>query len=210
MRAAALTALVVACAIAGALALAAAHDVRSWRDTLRTAELETAATPGAAIRTRPNTLLPAGLSGRLLATDRDREWLAALREFSDAYRSTRGRATLTRPDFRALERGEDALSRVTRDPDEKRASEAYNLVAVLTLREAFFGSGVDPELAEQAKVEFEDSIRLDQNAQAPKENLELALRALAAADRAPGSEHRHERSKRRPRGITQGPPNSGY
>jgi hypothetical protein len=200
--------------VATVLALAAillAHDVRSLRDTLR-AEALTSQSEGPS--GGASTWLPSGLSGRLLSVGRDRQWLKAIGAFGDAYRTTATLVALQPGPQKRLASDEAAIGAVAQDPDHVRASQAYNLLAVLAFREAFLLSstrGSDSGLVQQSLTEFQNAIRLDPAADTPKANLERALRTLASQpDQAapkPGGRNRGAVSRK---GSYGGPPGMGY
>src|SRR5439155_25822314 len=98
-----------------------------------------------------------------------------------------------------------------RDPDPVRASQAYNLLAVLVFREAYPGNVVVRRLVQESLTDLQNAVRLDPTNEPAKQNLELTLRVLVAVDledrqaRAAGT----RRAKAR-KGGYQGPPGAGY
>jgi hypothetical protein len=171
---------IVVLTVAGALAFVLANDVSSWRRTLGADAVAYSAAPGQPARLTAPTILPSGVSGRLLAVERDRQWLAALQQFVVTYNITEDADGLGPASYQLLHAGERALSKVTQDPDPARASQAYNLLAVLVFRSAYPGSGVDPGLIQEALSDLQNAVRVDKGDELAKENLELALRVLVA------------------------------
>jgi hypothetical protein len=196
--------------VIGVLALLFAADVRSWRDLLHRDAIEYAATPATKLRLHASTILPAGISQTTLGVATDRRWLTALRKFTVAYRDTVGLNSLGRSDYILLNSGEAALRPVTQDPDPSRASQAYNLLGVLTFREALPGTGTDPNLLQASVTDLQDAVRLDpSNAQA-KENAELALRVLISVNRVQQGRSPGTTATKKRQGGYGGPPGEGY
>jgi len=205
---------VVALALAlvfGALLLALAHDVRSWHETLHTDALIAYRSAEEPPRLTASTALPAGLSESLLGVGRDRDWLKALQEFQVAYASTFHEKELNADDYRLLNSGEEALARVTQDPDPTRASRAFNLLAVLVFREAYPGTVVVRRLVQESLTDEQNAVRLDPTNEPAKENLELTLRVLVIVNleqqqaRAAGTRRANAK-----KGGYEGPPGAGY
>src|SRR5262249_13821759 len=120
--------------VLGVAAIVLAHDVRSWRNTLRDDAVAYSAFPSRREPLTAPTVLPAGVTTRLLAVERDRDWLRALPLFTRVDEATRNVPTFGRVAYAALNRGRAVLGTVTHDPDPARASQAYNLLALLTFR----------------------------------------------------------------------------
>ena len=199
---------VPAAALIGVLALLLAHDARSWRNTLRDDSAEYSVSPGERLRLTAPSLLPSSVSG-LLSVDRDRDWLRALKKFSAAYRSTIN--LRPRP---AAYRARTAAGRSRqghRDPDPARASQAYNLLAVLTAREAF-GTGIVHGLMQEALTDLQNAVRLDPTDEEAKANIEIVLRALVVIIPPEQKQTRGagNRAHNAPKGGYAGPPGRGY
>ena len=209
MRRAYVGALVLAVAI-GSLALVLAGDVRSWRDTLRADALHTSRFPSDEVRSNPSTVLPAGVSASLLSVSRDREWLTAIQRFAVAYQSTVNADALGPGSYTVLSRGEAALTKVTQDPNPARASQAYNLLAVLVFRSAYPGTGVDAGLVQQALTDLQNAVRVDPADEQAKENLELAFRVLSSTHSIVPTRGAGNRVTHRRKGGYGGPPGFGY
>jgi hypothetical protein len=194
-----------------AFALVLAHDVRSWRRTLDAGALSYAAAPTQPVRRTAATILPSGISAHLLAVERDQQWLHALNRFTVANLATENADSLGPATYQLLHAGEAALTTVTQDPDRPRASQAYNLLAVLVFRAAYPGTGIDPGLVQEALTELQNAVRVDAADETAKENLELALRVLKAphalTQKAQGT-GAHATNLRK--GAYGGPPGHGY
>jgi hypothetical protein len=196
--------------VAGVLALLLAGDVRSWRDLFRHDALQYSAAPRRPVELAASTSLPRAFSKSLLGVGDDQKWLTALRKFQLAYQDTLGLNSLARSDYLLLNQGEAALRKVTQDPDPARASQAYNLLAVLTFREALPGTGTDPNLLQQALTDFQDAVRLDANDEQAKENLELGLRVLIAVNKIQQGQAPGRVATKKKQGGYGGPPGEGY
>ena len=209
MRMWSLAALVFAIAI-GSLAIVLGQDVRSWRNTLRSDAVHVSAFPTLAVRSTALTSLPSGLSASLLSVGRNRDWLHAVQKFAIAYNATESADQLGSGSYTLMNAGEAALAKVTQDPNPARASQAYNLLAVLVFRSAYPGTGVDAGLVQEALTDLQNAVRIDGSNEQAKENLELALRVLssvhtATPTRGAGNRVTHER-----KGGYGGPPGFGY
>jgi hypothetical protein len=159
------------------LAALAAHDVRSWRDTLHVDAARYATRPTAGQTWTAPTVFPAALSGRALAVARDRRWLSALR----LYALTRqiqidSEAGISARDERLLQTAEKSLSYLTRDPDPARAAQAYDLMGALLFEDA--KGSIAPDLATYAAAvaAMQNAVRVDGTNERAKADLELILR----------------------------------
>lgn len=186
----------------GVVLLLLAHDVRAWHGTLTRATLQTTKHPATPWSTSAPTLVP-GVSDALLSVQRDRRWLAGIQLFSYAYEQTENLDNLGASGYELLLQGEARLTKLTQDPDPARASQAYDLLAVLVFRQAYPGSGVDAGLVSQAVIDLQDAVRLDPHNELAKENLELALRVASAVHNAvrKASSNGNARTNRRKGGF---------
>jgi hypothetical protein len=197
--------------VVGVGAVLLAHDVRSWRDTFENGTLAYTAAPASDVRLTASTDLPSGLAGGILSVGRDRQWLRGLRRFVAAYELTEDKDALGPGDYAVLNSTASSLNKLTQDPDPVRASQAYDLLAVLVFREAYPGSGVNVGQISNAVLNLENAVRLDPGNALAKQNLELALRVAFASHaviQLPGGLGRRATNKRR--GGTGGPPGEGY
>jgi hypothetical protein len=197
--------------LVGVLALLLGQDVRAWPRTLHDDALRAYRAPAEPPRLTASTTLPSGISESLLGVGLDREWLRALQTFTVAYQTTYPKNQLASDDYALLNHAQAALGKVTQDPDPRRASQAYNLLAVLVFREAYPGTVVVRRLVQEALTDEQNAVRLDQADEAAKENLELTLRVLVVVNleqreaRAAGSRRASARQ-----GGYEGPPGAGY
>jgi hypothetical protein len=166
--------------VVGVVAIVLADDVRSWRDTLRDDAVAYSVAPGQKQRLTAPTALPAGVAGQLLRVERDREWLEALRVFTRADEATRNVASFDRAEYALLNAGRAVLGRMTQDPDPARASQAYDLLAVLVYRESSSSGVVDQGLVREAVTDLQNAVRLDGTNEDAEANLELLLRIVTA------------------------------
>jgi hypothetical protein len=171
---------IVACAALGVVLILLAQDVRSWHSNLQQNALAATARPSTPVELTPSTTLPSGVSEEALGASRDRAWLDAIQKFTYAYEKTANVDGLGPPLIALLGQGEIALNKLTQDPNPARASQAYNLLAVLTFRQAYPGSSVDAGLVGNALIDLENAVRLDPANESAKENLEKALRVATA------------------------------
>jgi hypothetical protein len=111
---------------------------------------------------------------------RNRKWLDAIQGFAYSYQQTENLDTLGASGYELLLLSEARLKPLTQDPDPVRASQAFNLLAVLVFRQAYPGSGVDAGLVGNGVIDLQNAVRLDPNNELAKENLELALRTASA------------------------------
>jgi hypothetical protein len=167
----------------GVAAAVLAHDVRSWRNTLRDGAVAYSALPSQREPGTAPTVLPPEIAGHLLAVDDDRAWLRALPLFARVDEATRNVSTLSRAAYAALNGGRAVFGALTHDPDHARASQAYNLLALLTFREAHSGGETDQALVQESVTDLQNAVRLDDSNEKAKANLELVLRAVSAAHR---------------------------
>jgi hypothetical protein len=181
----------VAALVALLIALAAAllaQDVRSWRDTLHDDYLRFAVTPDGPEQWTASTVLPAGLSERLLAVERDRQWLSALRFYVIAHALAQGVEPqyITPAHQRLINTASASLSVASQTSDPARASQAYDLLALLLLTQVKSVTGqLDVAAADAVVANLQNAVRVDDGNDHAKVNLELALRALV---RTPASE----------------------
>jgi hypothetical protein len=171
---------IIAALAVGVALLLVAQDVRSWRSTMTRATLQTQKHPAAPWSTSAPTLLPRGVSGNLLDVGRDRRWLDAIQVFSYAYQQTENLDTIGASGYELLLQGQARLKPLTQDPNPTRASQAYDMLAVLVFRQAYPGSGVDASLVGDGVIDLQNAVRIDPQNELAKENLELALRVATA------------------------------
>jgi len=173
-----LTAAVLALSIAVLVALLA-HDVRSWRNTLRNDAMTYAISPTAPVQFTAPTYLPAGVSSRLLAVNRDRRSLSALRFFERAHALNSDLAY--RPAGQhLLHTTERALTLAAQDPNGPRAAQAYSLLAAVLLQDvrASLTGDIAPYLI--AVTAMQNAVRAEPGNEQAAANLELLLRQFRA------------------------------
>lgn len=166
----------VAAALCTALAVAAAllsADARAWRDAMRDGDVRYAAGGLPAPKWDASTALPSGLSRAILEVDDDR----ALREAALQFRrATRGsNDALRKRRERAI--AEAQLLEVASSGSRKHASQASNLLGVLTFADATSGRRAATPV-ERTVAAFREAVRLDPDNADAKTNLELLLRTL--------------------------------
>ena len=160
---------------AAALALLA-QDVRGWRDLLGADGARYAKDHRASERWTPSTALPAGFSQRLLAVDRDRDTLSALRFFALAHAIRLGDAGMTESQNRLVQKSEEALDRLIQSPDPKLVSAAYDLLGSLFFTE--YKGTYPPDAASllSAVAAMQNAVRADPTSDPAQADLELVLR----------------------------------
>jgi hypothetical protein len=201
-------------AAAGALAAAAlavgllAADVRGWRDEMRRDDARYALVRGSRPDWRADTLLPRGLSGRLVGVEPD----AKLRRALVLFRRTGGPESPFGAQERQGERGaaEAALQPLAQAADTQLASQASDLLGLLAFSDAGSGGRGGPTPAERALAQFQQAYRLDPGNEAAKTNLELVLRLLQARGARPGANAGAGPRGTGRRGAGSGQPGRGY
>ncbi len=197
-------------AAAGLLVLAVlaallAADVRSWRDSVESGDAVYAAAPARAEWT-PSTRLD-GLAKSLLGAGDD---VDARRAFQ-LYRATVGvnlRLDNAVHVQTARAQAQDALERVARDADPRRAAQARTMLGVLAFRAV--ARGAEQSQIEAAAADFADAIRADPSAEPAKFDLELLLRLTAAQGTRTGREPGAGTRGTGRRGAGAGTPGRGY
>jgi hypothetical protein len=185
------------------LAALLAQDVRSWRDTLRDDAIRYSVSPAAQQQWTAPTILPAGLSARLLGVAPDRRRLSALRFFALANAIDFSNGITPRTKL-LLQAAEVSLSRAAADPNPARASQAYTLLGVLLLSDADSSAEVVNVATYAAAVSaMQNAVRVNPDDAHARANLELLLRQLQA-DSSPGSERQANNQGSRQKGKTVG------
>lgn len=199
--------LALAALLAAGAALAAllAADVRSWGSSLPAGDAVYAATPSRA-SWRPSTRLD-GAAEALLGVGGDLQLREALQRYVNASK-LRLRLDNAAEVEAARARAEDALARVARSSDPRRAAQALTLLGVLAFRES--ASGGAQSQVDAALTDFADAARAYPAAEDPAYDLELLLRLSEARGLRvePGQGSGFGRSGRR--GAGSGQPGSGY
>ena len=169
---------VLALAIAvGAVLLA--QDVRSWRNTMRDDAIRYAISPTAPMQFTAPTYLPASISARLLAVDRDRRSLSALRFFALA-QALDTRAGLTPAGEKLYQTAERSLSIVAQDPNPARAAQAYTMLSVILFNDSKGTFVVDTALYLAAISAMQNAARVAPGNGKVDADLELLLRQFKA------------------------------
>jgi hypothetical protein len=173
-----MTAAVLALTLA-VLAALLAHDVRSWRNTLRNDAMTYAVSPTAPLRFTAPTYLPAAVSARVLAVNRDRRSLSALRFFARAH-ALNPYLAYAPAGQRLLHTAEAALTLAAQDSNSARAAQAYSLLAALLLKDAraSFSGDIAPYLI--AVSAMQNAVRADPGNEKLAADLELLLRQFRA------------------------------
>jgi hypothetical protein len=195
----------------GVLVALLANDVRRWHSTMRSDAVAYSAAPGRTLPLTAPTILPAGASGSLLSVSRDQQWLSALRRFVTVYDFIDPLDHLGPGVYSILNGPETSLAKLTQDPSPARASQAYDLLAVLLFRSAYPGTGTNTTLLQQALTDLQDAVRVDGSNETAKKNLELAIRVLVAKHggrlKLPGP---GTRPTKRRTGANALPPGAGF
>ena len=199
-------ALALVVVLAGALGLAAAHDLRAWDDALDRGDARFAATPATATW-RADTWLPEGISRRALALDDDLALRRAEQAYAVARATPRGLDNGARQ-ARVRATAELALADAAAVGSGEQSSRAGNLLGVLV---ATGDEGADASVGERRAGElFEAAIRADAENGYAKYNLELLLRRIRVVGTREGTgSGAGDRGASR-RGAGSGTPGSGY
>ncbi len=195
----------VAAALAAALLAA---DVRAWRDDVRRDDARYLFVRGSRPAWRADTMLPRGVSGRVVGVEPDAELRRALVLFRLAGRP----ATPFGAQERQGQRGaaEAALQPLANAADTEIASQASDLLGLLALSDPGSGGREGPTPAERALAYFQQAYRLDVENEAAKTNLEHVLRLLQARGARPGSNAGAGPRGPGRRGAGSGQPGRGY
>jgi hypothetical protein len=204
VRASRLVLAAAALAVAALFALLAA-DVRTWRETLRADDLGFRLDAGPAPGWDTETLLPSGLSRRLLGVDDDRALRRAMAAFRAAHRA---RDSFVRRHARG--EAEAALAGAAADGGAPwQASQASDLLGVLAFADATTGRRRAAPV-ERSLAAFQNAVRLDPANGAAKYNLELLLRLLEARGERTGPNPAPGPRGGGQRGAGSGTPGRGY
>ena len=137
------------------------QDLRSWRDTLRAGAVGYAASPRAEERWTPSTILPAGISGRLLGAEQNVTRFSALRSFALAHAVNANNDVLTSQQLQLLQQSEVALARVVSDPNPAVAAQAYDLLGILLFTDARDTDPPDVASYLSAVAAMQNAVRAD-------------------------------------------------
>ena len=150
-------ALILVVLTAGAALLAG--DVRDWRDTFAHDDAVSVLAP-AAPRWQAAVAFPFGAAATLLAVAGDRQARLAIQGFRtvDGSRGTLDSSPVTQPQRSAAE---SALAAVAAGPDRRRASQASDLLGILSFGDIAQGGTVDQGQAHASVSAFENAVRLD-------------------------------------------------
>jgi hypothetical protein len=201
MRALAAAGLLVLAVLAALLAA----DVRGWDDSIESGDAVYTAAPARAGWT-PSTRLD-GLAEAMLGAEDD----IAARRALQLYRSTVGvhvRLDNALEVQTARARAQDALERMARSDDPRRAAQARTLLGVLAFRAV--ARGAEQSQIEAAASDFADAIRVDPTSEPAKFDLELLLRLTAAQGTRSGTEAGSGAGQAGRRGAGAGTPGRGY
>jgi hypothetical protein len=162
-------------AVLAALAALAAADVRSARSALAGGDVVYAASPSRASWTTPAHL--GGMAEALLGTHDDVRLREALQLFVDAA-SLHLRLDNAVDVESARARAQDALERLSRDHNPRRASQALTLLGILAFEAS--AAGDSQSQVDAAISDFTDAVRDDPTNQEAAYDLELLLRLATA------------------------------
>jgi hypothetical protein len=192
-------------AVLAALTALAAADVRSARSALAGGDAVYAASASRASWTAPAHLR--GFAEALLGTHNDVRLREALQQYVDAA-SLHLRLDNAVDVESARARAQDALERLSRDHDPRRASQALTLLGILAFEAS--AAGGSQSQVDAAISDFTDAVRDDPTNQEAAYDLELLLRlATAHGSRVqPGLGGGFGTTARR--GAGGGQPGSGY
>lgn len=200
-------------ALAAALAAAAlllallAQDVRSSQSAFARDDLRVEAGAPGQPTWRGSTVLPADWSDALLGLRGQRDLRLAIRGFRATYRRPAG-FDGGQAAARARGEAEAALAARTQDGDPTRASQALDLLGLLTFGDSTAGAG--SAAAVRAVADLRQAIDLDEANEDAKANLELMLRLLRAHGSRVGSAAAAGPRSSGRRGAGSGTPGEGY
>lgn len=197
----------VAAAVAVAVAVVAAllaQDVRSWRNTMRDNAIRYAISPSAQEQWTAPTYLPAAVSARLLAVNRDRRSLSTLRFFALA-QAVDISTGLTPRSEQLLQTTEKGLSLVAQDPNPALASQAYVLLSVILFKDSK-GRFIRDVATYAASISaMQNAVRVNGRNEQAEADLELLLRQFQADSRGGTQEQANNQgSGRRGKAVGRG------
>ena len=187
-------ALAVAAFVLAALLALLATDVRRWEEAVREGDARFVASPGTESLWQADTVLPRGVTRRLLGLDGDLDYRAGVRMFrlGRTREPAFGRERL--PAYRA--HAETELTAIARgDGDRARRSRALNLLGVLMLARARTDPPRSAGILRDSVATFRAAIEVDPRNTDAQANLELLLRLRTEKQR-----QRQERERSGPRG----------
>jgi hypothetical protein len=184
------------------LAVLLAHDVGSWRSTLRGDAIRYSVSPTAQLVWTAPTDLPPSTSARLLGVARDRQRLSALRFFalSVALDTSNG---ATPADEALLQKTEAILSQVAQDANPAIASQAYELLGIVLFKDERGGFTQDVATYSSSITAMQNAVRVDPTNKQAEADLELLLRQFDA-DRQNSDQQQANNQGSRPKGKTVG------
>ncbi len=181
-----------------------AHDVRSWQNTMREDAMRYTVSPTAPVVFTPPTYLPANLTARLLAADRDRRTLSALRFFAAADNLDTSNGVMP-GDEQVLQTAERSLTLAAQNPDPARAAQAYALLAVILLKDSRAGFVQDLAPYAAAVSAMQSAVRAAPHDEHMTADLELMLRQFRADSRGPTEQQANNQgSKQRGKAVGRG------
>ena len=153
--------------VAAAFFAALAHDAWRWSRALGDADARAAEASISPRAWQAHTVLPSGVTRRLLAIDDD---LTFRRTFARGLSLAQQEVTVANQKQRSIV--EASLARIVREPDNRRASMAADLLGVLVY--------ADPPSLDQAANPYRDPTQSGPSDQLTPEQKALALFAVAA------------------------------
>jgi hypothetical protein len=194
-----------AAALALVIAVAAillAHDIRSWRNTLRADAIRYAVSPTAQQQWTAPTYLPSSLSARLLGVSPDRRWLSALRFYAlaEAVDLSQGLDPSTE---RLLDTTQRNLAVLAQERDPARAAQAYQLLGAVLFTDAKLNYVNDLAIYSASISAMQNAVREDPGNKRAAANLELLLRQFEA-DAGNGDQRRANNQGSKAQGKTVG------
>lgn len=184
-----------------------AHDLRVTRAAIVRDDVRVEAGVAGQPTWRGATVLPFGWSEDLLGLRGDRDLRLAIRGFRATYRRPAGFDS-GQAAVRARDAAEAALAGAAQDADERRASQALDLLGLLLYGDSTAGAG--SAAATRAVADLQQAVALDDGNDAAKENLELVLRILRAHGSRIGSAAAAGPRSSGHRGAGSGTPGEGY
>ena len=194
--------------VLGIFAVMLAADLRSWRSAISTGDTRFAQLPQSAFW-QASTFLPGDPALHILGLQDELAFRHAAKRFQKV--STAGNGVdngYTQSQARGVL--ENQLEALTSSPNKLQASEASNLLGILSFLDTRASGPAAPAPVERTVADFQAAVQLDPTNENAKFNLELLLHDLLAKGIRPGSNASNGGPGKGHKGAAGGTPGRGY